>query len=181
MSLRSDFFSLLEMVFCNNCFLFDEFNFQSKIGFFESQKEVVSFMINVLMNIQKYVYGYCKCDGQTICFPCEIAKILDEKLTHKIYENCFNFDLLSKIKDNLCIQLINLQESQDHFLCEILNEKYKYHQEKCIFTGKPITISVREACREWEKIRMEKNMNQKLTVPVRDFLLILFFMQFYYW
>ena len=158
------------MAFCGNCFLFDEFKLYSKVGFFETRKGMLIFMVNVIMNIQNYVYDYCKCDGQTICLPCEIAKIFDEKLTYEIYENCFSFDLLSKIKDNLCIQLINLQESHDHFLCKILNEKYNYHQEKCIFTGKPISISVREACQEWEKIRIDKIVNRKLTVPVRNFL-----------
>ena len=158
------------MAFCGNCFLFDEYKLYAKIGFFESWKEMMVFMINVILNIQKYVIDFCKCDSQTTCLPCEIAETFNEKLTYEIYENCFNFDLLLKIKDNLCIQLINLKETHNHFLCKILNEKYEYYQEKCFFTGRPINISVKDAYHEWEKIQIDKIVNQKLTVPVRDFL-----------
>ena len=154
----------------NECFLSDDFNFHAKIGFFESRKEVVVFMINVILNIQKFIVDFCKCNDKTTCLPCEIAESFNEKLTYEIYENCFNLDLLLKVKENLDIQLLNLQEAHNHFLCKILNENYEYHQEKFFFTGRPINVSVKEACREWEKIKIEKILNQKLTVTVSDFL-----------
>ena len=112
------------MAFCRNCFLFDEFKLHSKLGFFEIRKEMVIFMLNVMLNIHKYVLDYCKCDGETICLSCEIANIFNEKITYEIYKNCLNIDILLKIKENLHVQLIRLLEKHDHFLCKIINEKY---------------------------------------------------------
>ena len=149
--------------------MFDEFKLHSKIGFFETRKEMVIFMLNVILNIQKYVLDFCKYDEETICLPCEIAGIFDEKVTYEIYKNCLNIDMLLKIKENLNVQLDKLQESHEHFLCKILNEKYKHYEQKCIFTCNPISICVRKAYLEWEKMRIDKIVNRKTTVFVKDY------------
>ena len=158
------------MAFCSGCFLFDEFVLHSRVGFFESRKEMVIFMINVIMNIQNYANNCCKCIGQKLCLPCEVAEIFQEKVTFEIYKNCFNLDFLLKIKDNLCIQLVNLHESHDHFLCKILNEQYKYNQEKCIFIlVDQLELALEKLVKSGKKL-IDKIVNQKSVVIVRDFL-----------
>ena len=60
---------------------------------------------------------------------------------------------MSKIKENLHVQLNNLLEKHDHFLCTIINEEYRYEQDESIFIGEPISFSARMVYLEWEKCK----------------------------
>ena len=91
------FFFRKKMAQYSNCFLFDEFKLYSKVGFFELRKEMVIFMLNTILNIQKYFLDFCKCDGNSICLVCEIGEIFNKNLTYEIYKNCLNLNLMSKI------------------------------------------------------------------------------------
>ena len=152
---------------CSNCFIHDEYKLESKMSYFESRNTLVIFLINAIMNIQKYFVEHCKCDGDTVCLSCSITEIFNEDLTYDIFANCFNFYFLSKIKENLCLQLLNLKESQQHFLCMILNNRYKYHH-KCFFTGKLYDIEVKKLVCKWEKIETQKIIDLKPIVVVQD-------------
>ena len=157
------------MAHCNNCFLFDEFKLYSKVGFFESRKEIVTFMLNTILNIQKYFLDFCKCDGHSICLLCKIGGVFNKNLTYEIYKNCLDLNLMSKIKENLQVQLNNLLESSsnDHFLCKILNEEYYYEQGPSLFTGEPITFSIRTAYLQWEKTQIEDIVDNESYVVVK--------------
>ena len=155
------------MAFCGNCFLFDEFKLYAKVGFFETRKEMVIFMLSTILNIQKYVLDFCKSDGVNMCLPCEIAQIFDKKVTYEIYKNSLDLNLMSKLKENLHVQLNNLLEKHDHFLCTIINEEYRYEQDESIFTGEPISFSARTVYLEWEKMQIENIVNEKATVFVK--------------
>ena len=76
---------------------------------------------------------------------------------------------MSKIKENLHVQLNNLLEKHDHFLCTIINEEYKYEQENSIFTGEPISFSARMGYLEWEKMQIENIVNEKANVFVKKY------------
>ena len=154
---------------CENCYLFDEFKLYSKVGFFETRQEMVIFMLNTILNIQKYFSDFCKCDGHSICLLCNIGEVFNKDLTDKIYKNCLDFNLMSNIKENLHVQLNNLLESSndnDHFFCKILNEDYYYEHGAGMFTGKPINISVRTAYLQWEKTKTENIVNNDSYVLV---------------
>ena len=157
------------MAFCGNCFLFDEFKLYAKVGFFETRKEIVIFMLSTILNIQKYVLDFCKSDGVNMCLPCEIAQIFDKKVTYEIYKNCLDLNLMSKIKENLHVQLNNLLEKHDHFLCTIISEEYRYEQDESIFTGEPISFSARTVYLEWEKMQIENIVNEKATIFVKKY------------
>ena len=128
---------------------------------------MVIFMLNTILNIQKYVLDFCKSDGVNMCLPCEIAQIFDKKVTYEIYKNCLDLNLMSKIKENLHVQLNNLLEKHDHFLCTIINEEYRYERDESIFTGEPISFSARMVYLEWEKMQIENIVNEKATVFVK--------------
>ena len=108
---------------------------------------MVIFMLNTIFNIQKYFLDFCKCDGHSICFLCEIGQVFNKDLTYEIYKNYLDLNLMSKIKEHLHVQLNNLLEmsNNDHFLCKILNEDYHHEQGPSMFNGEPITFSVRTA------------------------------------
>ena len=155
------------MAQCNNCFLLDEFKLYSKVGFFESRKEMVIFMLNTMLNIQKYFLDFCKCDGNSICLVCEIGEIFNKNLTYEIYKNCLDLNLMSNIKENLQVQLNRLLEKNDHFLCKILNEEYYYEQGNSMFTGEPITFSVRTAYLQWEETQIKDIVDNEAYVFVK--------------
>ena len=155
------------MAQCNNCFIFDEFKLYSKVGFFESRKEMVIFMLNTILNIQKYFLDFCKCDGNSICLVCEIGEIFNKNLTYKIYKNCLDLNLMSNIKENLHVQLNRLLEKSDHFLCKILNEEYYYEQGNSMFTGEPITFSVRTSYLQWEETQVKDIVDNEAYIFVK--------------
>ena len=150
------FFSILEkMAACKNCFLFDEIKLHSKVGFFKTRRDMVLFILNVLLNIKDLFMNNCKCDGENICQPCNMAEVFDEKTVYKIYKNCLNLDFLLKVQENLHLHMCTLYEKKDHFLCQIINEKFHYHH-KCMFTGTNLYVDVSVAYSEWGKIKIEE-------------------------
>ena len=111
------------MVVCKNCFLFDADKFNSKVGYFNTQRDMLVFLLNAAMNIKVHGLKFCKCN-RVICEPCQITDTFKKEITFKLYKNCFNLDLLNKVKENLHIHLINLFEKNYNFLCKIINDKY---------------------------------------------------------
>lgn len=124
-----------------NCFLFNEYKLHAKIVFFGKRQDMLIFILNVILNIKNYFLDHCKCNGENICQPCEIADIFNEETTYKILKNCFDLDLLSNVTENLHLNLNKLLEKHDHFLCTVINERYHYYH-KCFFTGKHIFLDV---------------------------------------
>lgn len=156
------------MVSCKNCYLFDELKLYSKIVFFERSQDMLIFILNVILNIKKYYLDYCKCDGENVCLPCESAKIFNEQTTYKVHKNCLDLDVLSKVKENLHLNLNNLLENNDHFLCKVINERYHYYH-KCIFTGEHVFLDIGVAVSEWEKSKINEIVNNKPEVNVENY------------
>ena len=163
-------------------FLCDEFKLHSKVGFFESRKDMAVFILKVILNVQKYFIQFCKCDGEAIYLQCEIANMFNSETTYEIYKNCLNLDFLLKVKQNLHLKLCELQEKHNHFLCKItINEKYhysiksvfineKYHYSiKSVFTGEDIFFDVKKALTEWEETKTEETCRGKVSVIVENY------------
>ena len=122
------------MAACKNCFLYSEINLHAKVGFFETRKDLVLFLLNVVLTIKDLFIDNCKCDGENICQPCSMGEIFNEKTVYEIYKNCLNLDFLSKIKEKLHLNMCTLFDKKDDFLCKIINKKFNYYH-KCMFTG----------------------------------------------
>ena len=97
---------------CKNCFLFDEFKLPSKVGFSEKRQSQLIFILNTILNIQKYFLENCECNGKVVCLYCFGADMFNDKTPYVIYKNCLNLDFLCKVKDNLVV---------------FFNEPYNYH------------------------------------------------------
>lgn len=80
----------LEMA-CKNCFIYDEIKIKlhSKVGFFKKRKDLVLFLLNVVLNIKDLFIDHCKCDGENICQPCTMGEIFNEKMVDEIYKKLF--------------------------------------------------------------------------------------------
>ena len=68
---------------CKNCFIYDEIKLHSKVGFFEKRKDLVLFLLNVVLNIKDLFMDHCKCDDENICQSCVMGKIFNEKVAHE--------------------------------------------------------------------------------------------------
>ena len=82
------------MAACKNCFLYSEINLHAKVGFFETRKDLVLFLLNVVLNIKDLFIDNCKCDSENICQPCSMGEIFNKKTVYEIYKNCLNLDFL---------------------------------------------------------------------------------------
>ena len=67
------------MAACKNCFLYDEIKLHAKVGFFETRKDLVLFLLNVILNIKDLFIDNCNCDGKNVCQSCHMGDIFDEK------------------------------------------------------------------------------------------------------
>ena len=66
------------MAVCKNCFIFDEFKLQSKIGFFETRQSMVVFILNAILNIEKYFWIFVNVMGRTFVLSVIVQKCLKE-------------------------------------------------------------------------------------------------------
>ena len=68
------------------------------------------------------------------------------------------------------MQLCNLLEKHDHFLCKVINKKYQYYH-KCFYTGKHVFVDIDIAVKEWEKTKIDEIVKNSPKVTVKNFLL----------
>ena len=115
------------MAVCKNCFIFDEFKLRSKIGFFETRQSMVVFILNAILNIEKYFLDFCKCDGENVCAVCDCAEMF-KRTQFAVHKNSLNYDFVNKVRGNLYLKLSELIEDNNHFVCKIINEKYSYEE-----------------------------------------------------
>ena len=66
------------MAVCKNYFIFDEFKLQSKIGFFETRQSMVVFILNAILNIEKYFWIFVNVMGRTFVLSVIVQKCLKE-------------------------------------------------------------------------------------------------------
>ena len=155
---------------CKNCFIYDEIKLHSKVGFFEKRKDLVLFLLNVVLNIKDLFMDHCKCDSESICQSRVMGEIFNEKVAQEIYKNCLDYDFLCKIKENLHLNICTLLNKKDHFLCKIINKKYNYYH-KCMFTRTDIYVNVSVVVySEWEKIKIKELVTNDAKVVASNFL-----------
>ena len=75
---------------------------------------------------------------------------------------------MSKVKENLHLNLNNLLENNDHFLCKVINERYHYYH-KCIFTGEHVFMDIGVAVSQWEKSKINEIVNNKPEANVENY------------
>ena len=120
------------MAACDNCYLFDQMKLHKKSGFFETRKQMAIFILNVILNICSFNSDFCECDDENICYPCDMAVILDEEEVYSVNKNCLDLQFLSQFKEKLHEHFCKLYGLKNHFLCRIIEEQFHYHQ-KCFF------------------------------------------------
>ena len=141
-------------MFCRNCFLFDQEKLEAQCCFFEDRHSLVLFLLNVILNIQKKWIDFGKCDRTKICSVCQ-CNIVYRKYQYVIYKNCLNLDFLAEVRENLHKNLSKMIESNNHFLCEIINKKFCY-KHKDWFNGNQVHYDLEHCLSLWEKYEMDK-------------------------
>ena len=111
---------------CPNCFVNETEKFQKTTCVFKSRQLLVLFLLNVVLNIEKFWAGFCYCaDSKLICFICQM-RVFYLNDQYDIYENSLNMDFLSKFHQDLITNLNNLLEMECLFGCKVINPKYFY-------------------------------------------------------
>ena len=118
---------------CKNCLKDDNDLFEYKCNVFKDKHNLMLFLLNIVLNIQKIWEEYCVCDGEYICLVCQVNTIYKE-YEYVIFQNCLNLDFLAKVRENICGNLNRLLTLKSHFVCHIIYNKYQY-QYKDWFTG----------------------------------------------
>ena len=146
---------------CENCFLFDEEKLDKEMNYIEDKHSLTLFLLNVILNIQEIWNEFCICDGENICLPCQ-ANICYREYQYSVYKSCLNYDFLIQIKDNLYSNLIKRVPSYNHFLCKIINKKYKC-EYKSWFSGETVEYDL-DFCLKFYK---EKKINGILNNDIK--------------
>ena len=130
-------------------------NIELSLKFFsvEKRSSIALFLLKIVLNIGKYHKDFCICKDNDICYVCVAAKIYDGA-SYQLLKNCLDLDFLTKFKGRLHGIICFLQEQNSHFVSCILEKEFFYEQ-KCIFTGNNVKISLRTAYKEWEKYKIE--------------------------
>lgn len=82
-----------------------------------------------------------------MCLICQ-CNIVYREYQYTIYKNCLNLDFLAKVRENLHKKLLKLVESNNHFLCEIINEKFRYYH-KDWFNGNQVHYDLEHCLSLW--------------------------------
>ena len=150
---------------CKNFCLFDQEKLEIQCCFFKDRHSLVLFLLNVILNIQKKWMDVCWCDGSKICLVCQ-SNIVYREYQYVIYKNCLNLDFLAKVRENLHKNLLKIVKSNNHFLCEIINEKFKYYH-KDWFNGNQVHCDLEHFSSLWEKYKMEKIIKTDFKIVCR--------------
>ena len=107
--------------------------FEKKPHLFEDRYHLAVFLLNTILNIQTEWFRFCKCKRYEICLVCQ-AKSCYEDFQYQIYEHSLDLNYLTKITENLYKNMLKLLTLDKHFVCHIMNKKYK-HYHRDWFTG----------------------------------------------
>ena len=119
-------FLFLEKLTCENFFVNKTGKFQKASCVFKSRYSMVIFLLNVVLNIEKFWKDFCFCTNcKLICSVCQMQIVyLNDQ--HNLYEHSFNMNFLLKFHQHLIKNLNNLLEIDCHFVCEVINKKLFY-------------------------------------------------------
>ena len=149
---------------CKNWFLYDQEKLENVCCFFKDRHSLVFLLLNVISNIQNLWLKFCKCDGKNICLPCQ-SNICYREYQYVVYKQCLNLDFLAKVRDNLHNNLLKMIYANNHFLCEIINNKYVYHH-KDWFTGENVNYELDFCLTSYEKNKMKEIINTNFKIVV---------------
>ena len=141
---------------CEKCYLPDISKVHAKFFGFETRSELAIFILNLILNIEKFHKEFCTCEHDIICRPCTVGKVYNKE-QYKVFEHCLNLDYLCEMKAKLHGSMFFLFEKKSHFICRIIGEHFHF-EHKCFFMGNRVLISLKTAYEEWEKLKKKKKL-----------------------
>lgn len=146
-------------VTCDHCYLPDVQKVHQLFFNYDSRRKLALFLLNVILNIEKFHKQYCTCRQNDICYPCTAASVFSGE-QYSLYKNCLDFEYLYKIRAKLHGSIIFLLEKKTHFVCTIIGHRF-FYEHQCFFTGNTVRISLELAYEEWEKARITEIATNK--------------------
>ena len=130
---------------------------------FKSRKPLAFFLLNVILNIEKFWKDFCYCtDTKLICSVCQMRVVyLNDQ--YDLYQSSFDLDFLIKFYGHLVENLYKLIEIECHFACKVIKEKYFYTLED-LFDGSKKHYCLYDCLNDFEnkKIIQIKNTDFKI-------------------
>ena len=112
---------------CQNCFKGKVEAFEKATFQFNSQHSLVTFLLNVVLNVKDLWDQYCFCDKVSF-LRCSVCQFRTVYLNNEfdIYENSFDLNFLLNFHWHVCKNLKSLLEIDCHMACQLINRKYFY-------------------------------------------------------
>ena len=130
---------------------------------FKSRQPLAFFLLNVILNIEKFWKDFCYCtETKFICSVCQMRVVYINN-QYDLYQNSFDLDFLIKFHGHLVKNLYKLIEIECHFACKVINEKYFYTLED-LFDGSKKHYYLYDCLNDFEnkKIIQIKNTDFKI-------------------
>lgn len=121
---------------CMNCFnsnptkLGELFEFAANQG----RKNFLIFILNIILNIEKTYNYYCFCKNKRQCLVCATATSFKD-VQYGLHQHCLNFNKSNLVVVDLHIALNEILKENNHFVCNVINNKYYYSCDNW-FSGK---------------------------------------------
>ena len=105
----------------------DNDEFEKATCQFNSQRSLVIFLLNIVLNVKDLWEHYCFCDKVGV-LPCSVCQFRAVYLNdeYDIYENLFDLNFLLKFQSHVCRNLRSLLEIDCHMACQLISRKYFY-------------------------------------------------------
>ena len=129
---------------CTNCF---NSNSKKLSDFFE-EASLIIFILNIVMNIEKTYGYYCSCKNQNQFLVCATATSFRD-IQFGIYQHCLNFNRSSLVVVDLHCALKEKLKEKNHFVCNIINNRYFYSCNNW-FSGRKSIYSIDFCLEKWE-------------------------------
>ena len=139
--------------------------FEKKTHLFEDRYHLAVFLLNTILNIQTEWFRFFKCKRYEICLVCQ-ARSCYEDFLYQIYEHSLDLNYLAKIRENLYKNMLKLLTLDNHFVCHIINKKYKYFYRDW-FTGKKHQYHAELCSETYEHMKIKKIMPNDCKVVLK--------------
>lgn len=159
------FLEMADCFHCMNCFNSNPKNLGELFQFAANQgrKNFLIFILNIILNIEKTYNYYCFCKNKRRCLICAAATSFKD-VQYGLYQHCLNFNKSNLVVVDLHIALKEIIKENNHFVCNVINNKYYYSCDNW-FSGKKAVFSVDQCLIKWEntieQLRKKKSQKKK--------------------
>ena len=139
---------------CKNCHHNEKSKFDEPTCVFSCRRDLIIFLLDILLNIKKNWWQFCRCELSIECRVCEFKRLYAND-KYVIYRNCFNLHFQAVFHRNMYDCLEEQLEIKNHIVCHLISSRFKYTFDVW-FTGKQNVFFLQEIVNLFEQKQIEK-------------------------